>query len=740
MYRTQLLSQLIRQQQRLFTGSLFPEEVNDKLHSFAQRHGLKSNVWVPRKAFEAIFKFYGVFVLPSAALCDITGMVNTPYLELEQTLGRDRVVVNSDHTSNPTFIEHFFEYIVPNSESDENSTSYRLHGNVKLRNWSRKGHIRVSDSNKYKQKKHGPKDSGGVNLSVPSQGVSLAFQHPLRITGPPILNGLVVKALLKIQSEKGYRMNYWIAIFENFRQKKFKNAEELPWPGRYNPTWCHLYKPHTRTNQSFPPSIRILMLQRAVEYGYISRLWVTLREAEELYQTVLLPEHAHDSPPIFCNAITGGIGLIQFYCADQFKGGALFFCNYMETNLCVNGVWMPPDKLRGFPLLKQLLSQSGCADDSDTDSSKSLSPTSALNGEVSKTKSLVSNSERQTQFLKAVDLYENIYLFMFTLNKIEQKFLHHCDIHTKLRTQCILNGFPTPHFICSKSLSDYELSPGFQEVGFLYSYNPIYLWGNFTWLQCVSWFNIAQLAEPLVALMLIYRHPRHFLTGKHLNKLLATQCARLQVLHQYKSHEWITKFILSELGWNVQRGAPCAFNVHYINATSDSECINRITDRIFYNFDEVSISHKTKDWLINYHPVNSKGCLFVTLLQSFLKLRAYERGYRSTVWVVIQPFRGYRLKDTITPVVDDRRPLSNEVFLKAPMVEYGEYLLANEEDAESCSPGESFVAPEKTSAPYDNEDDSFILSTSNHKSDTAFYHSVSFSNGDKPLNKNGEWI
>ncbi|CCW62383.1 unnamed protein product [Phytomonas sp. EM1] len=716
MRRMPFLARSIRQQ-KLFTGSLFPEEINDKLYSFAQQHGLKSHVWVPRKAFEIILKPFGISILPSPAFCDVSATFWTSYLDVSQTLGDDRVLINADHTSNPVFLEHFDEYIVPPPMSREGRASDLPHGGVVSHCWTGKRFLRGSYPIEEIPANHGSKSHNELNSSEPSHDIALRPACPLTITGAPILNGSIVRRLLQIQSERGYRMNYWVKSVKNFKTKHYKNVEELPNSGQFNPTWCVLYKPHTRTNQSFPSGIRRLMIQRTVEYGYVSRLWITMREAEELYQVGLLPERAHDSPPILCNAFSGGLDLIQFYCADQFEGGNAFFCNYMETNLAVSGIKMPLNKLRGFPLLSQLMREGVQTDGSSVDASKSPSSPSVLRGELSGADTAMLDSERHIRYKKAVEMYYNIRLFKFLSMKDEKKHLSTDDLRGKLRKQCILCGFPTPHFIHSKVLVDYDLSLGAQEVGFRHGYTPIGLWDKYTWLRHLTWFNFAQLAEPLVGLTLFYKHPTNFFTGQYLPGTTATQCARLQVIHGYQSHEWVTHRTLRELGWSVQQGAPGISSMNSSLLCRIGLFDRKVVASIFFNLDEILICQKTKEWVRNYRPIDTKGRLFVDPLQTLLKLRAYERGYRSTVWVVISPFHGYRLKKTITPVHKEvKQALTSSVFLKCPMVRHGRSFLANEEDAESCSPEESIAISDRETGQYDNEDDFLILSNDDYGS------------------------
>lgn len=59
-------------QQRLFTGGIFSEEVNEQLIFFARRHQLTSRVWVPVRCFDTILKPYGVTLRPAAALLAVS--------------------------------------------------------------------------------------------------------------------------------------------------------------------------------------------------------------------------------------------------------------------------------------------------------------------------------------------------------------------------------------------------------------------------------------------------------------------------------------------------------------------------------------------------------------------------------------------------------------------------------------------------------------------------------------------
>ncbi|CAJ1028602.1 hypothetical protein IOCL2690_000544800 [Leishmania lindenbergi] len=130
---------------------------------------------------------------------------------------------------------------------------------------------------------------------------------------------------------------------------------DTEFPGRYSPHFCVRYTPHTYTNLLFSVPTAVWIQHRAVENKYVSRLWLTLRQAAELFGTHLFPERANGNPVLYCNHFTVGVGATAFYCADQFAGGDAVFPSARPLDIVVKSVSLASTNLRGFPLLARCI-------------------------------------------------------------------------------------------------------------------------------------------------------------------------------------------------------------------------------------------------------------------------------------------------------------------------------------------------------------------------------------------------
>lgn len=571
-------------QQRLFTGALVSEEVNDQLVVFARRHMLSSCVWVPLRCFDSILKVYRVTVLPAASLIAVP-------LEGELTSGN--VLVNAEQTSNAQFLETFDPRVTP------------------------------------------PSPPPG------SQGDALAT-FPVTTAGEPILHSATVKQLQRMQVECGYHSPCWTRTAPagctraaSNRNHGWFHAEEHPHSGRLNAVWCADYTPHTLTNQMFPQLLLPVMRERAVRYRYVSRLWMTAEEARRLFGASLLPDCATHDPPVWCTQYTGGLqedGLL-YYCADQFDLPSFVLPRGKEVNLAVSGVDIGRDKRRGFPLLAEdgdafIGPQSGletgvaCADAEQGDIARPDTPR------------LSSSVTRQNRLALLRKTYAHVKVFDATWRVLTADFM------SRLSRERLLRGWASPHFIRTSSILRYGLAirDGGQQ-GVVVDATDSMLNDTIS-LHQECWMNASQLREPEVVHELATHHPVSAIWGHRLRGTIATLCARLQLIHSFRDNHWILDQAVQVIPrWRLRCGATGVPYLNYDDA-SPAEATNFPYPLIWYNLQEVEgVTEADLDLMTNYKPkyFSSGKPVLQIPLKVFFTLRAIQAGLKSPFWVELEP-------------------------------------------------------------------------------------------------------
>lgn len=338
-------------QQRLFTGGIFSEEVNDQLMHFSRRHRLTSPVWVPVRCFDTLLKPFGVTLRPAAALLAVTsseeerglgsgdrgfflfgskvdrGRINQRYIhgssiahEREHFTPRKtsflgfrssssslqhNILANAEHTSHCHFLEQFQTYVFAGSIGKKKrgaggqSMPTQLLTRHHLGPHMGQVHPRTSSFLSAPPLPHSP----SFFQDVPFQ-VLQCCDHPLTVEGEPLTHLPTIQLMKEWKQRFSYASPYWTKeppLYQRDAQEKGVNptaVEEVnvsgwypieahPLSGQWNPVWCLAYKPHTLTNQSFPFLIERLMRERAAKYGYVSRLWLTPEEAWRVFQVTL---------------------------------------------------------------------------------------------------------------------------------------------------------------------------------------------------------------------------------------------------------------------------------------------------------------------------------------------------------------------------------------------------------------------------------------------------------------------
>eukprot|EP00796_Vickermania_ingenoplastis_P008331 gene8333-5840_t len=560
-------------QQRLFTGGLFQEEVNDQLVDFARRHFLTSAVWVPVRCFDTVLRNYGVSMRPSASLLAVAAE--------KGTLGGS-VLVNAGQTSHCFFLENFHYYMAP-------ETNTRVHPHT-----------------------HGG-TAGSLYSAVPSSAMQRC-SHPLTPHGEPLVHPATVELLTRLQQSKGYRSNYWtravpasVPRYSPRRLQGWFNVEEHPRAGRYNPLWCVHYEPHTLTNQPFPELLRRQMVERAVRYGYVSRLWLTCEEAARVFRGAsLLPDCADHDPPIWCHQLSGGLQQHLYYCADQFTVSPSEVPRGQETNLAASGVDIGVAKLRAFPLLAAPPGQTADATEG--------------------------SAARQERLARVRNAHREVQLF-------HPGPAHTAELEATLSRERFLRGWSSPLFLRSTAVLRYGLAlRGDGQQGVLTDSREQLFHGDVS-LQQECWINAAQLTEPALARELATHHPISAIWQFPLQGTIAANCARLQVLHRYKERQWILLQAVEVIPhWRLRPGARGVPFFNYEDASPAAPTDNAYP-LVWYNLDEVEgISAPERLCMDHYAPTYANSIpVKVIALKVFMTLRALQAGFESPVWVELKP-------------------------------------------------------------------------------------------------------
>ncbi|KAL7699445.1 Trypanosoma Tc-38 (p38) protein [Lotmaria passim] len=737
------MSDLLPRQQRLFTGALFPEALNTQLFAFAVRHHLQSNVWVPQKAFDVALKPYNIFILPNAALCNVSFAPGGGAVDVTEAIGPDQVLVNAQHTSNQKLMERFRDFMmsrlatpappstaqmsttfvaatsrgVPLAEHQQGQPQHEanIHHReravaaptsgaqvelsltereffsaadelaAKAANNVANSCTDVTSSQKQNQQQPQQLRPAVILQPDPSWDNLPPFQHPLALNGSPLLGTETSTRLLGWQKQWSCCSNYWRRLHGPATKiQRFFYMGSSECPGRYNPFFCVRYVPHNYTGRTFPSDIARLMRHRAVEYGYVSRLWLTVRQGEELFGTRLSPARAGDFPVVYCGYHSGGLESLAYYCADQFTQCKEVFPTRREIELAAKGVWIPPCKTAAFPLLRRL-------------QEKYHTETTADCGGRSGTDVTMQDAIRHGEFCQLTEQYSAIRLIGYDAQK-ETRHLRAANLSKALQRQCVLCGYPSPLFISHHTLVKLELSLRAGEEGVVQTRCPVKLPFDNAWTNGECWFNVEQMREPEVGAELAERWPRHLLTRRRFTGPLAAQCCRVQLARRAHTQaavsataplprstsEWVPLYVLRMMGWKLRPGAA---GVRYSPSFSADQ-FHRFSfgANLLFSAEDVCVEAHVLEWLRRYTPVNADNYPYLRGLRQLLTLRAYERAYQSQVWL---PFPAKQFMDqhvplrlTPSPVCAGVSPLSTEYdnFAKPPFVFYRNFLFVNEEE------------------------------------------------------------
>ncbi|ORC89720.1 uncharacterized protein TM35_000112540 [Trypanosoma theileri] len=518
-----------RKAPRLFSGAVFPEETSRGLLEFAQRHNLMSDVWVPKRLVEKLKN--GASILPNAILCDVSLIPGCGVIDPE-VIGFDTVLVNAAHTTDVDFFERYQDNIMSGAFSP----------------------------------------------------------FPLTSRGVPQRENLC-KEFTKLGKKNDFKSPYWVKQRSNDRHRV--NAEETIYAGRYNPTDCITYEPHTFTNQLFPPAIALLMRRKASQFGYISRTWVTKKEGE-LHGTRLNTERLKDGPPIFTAYFSGqgNVQPVEYFCADQFEDYTVFPTT-REIDLAVCGVFIGENKVRAYPLLASLAVESSA---------------------VIRHRRMVEETSKFSSPL-LMGLSSNV---SFLMQNIEYK--------ERLRKFSLLHGFSQANFILhTPEVGQYlQLKP--QEQGIVCSVSKESAKLHSSKQKTFCFFNADQFEEPKIVEEIIERTPTHFFIQIPLYGQLLVDCARQQCIKSGYSKMWIPASTLEYFD-DTWKPLPGIVGVPEERTTSE------MIIPTLYNISEINIPSDALKWWPTYFPRDAKNKLYLGEVKMLLSMRAWEQGYTSPVWI-----------------------------------------------------------------------------------------------------------
>lgn len=255
-------------QQRLFTGGIFSEEVNDQLIDFARRHRVRSRVWVPVRCFETILKPFGVTLRPAAALLAVAstersggdgggrgvlGLFSfcrkgdgrrgcTRYGEGTSTDGRDKtgilgqraphsfylyssrlsrstpslqhnVLVNAEHTSHCCFLEQFQAYAIADAAGRREgrrgmglTSSFFFGGTHTSGGYAEASPLSIGSMTFPSPMRHS--SSWSLLHLLPPQALQ-SCDHPLTVEGEPLLHLRTVQLMKQWRQRCGFTSPYW---------------------------------------------------------------------------------------------------------------------------------------------------------------------------------------------------------------------------------------------------------------------------------------------------------------------------------------------------------------------------------------------------------------------------------------------------------------------------------------------------------------------------------------------------
>ncbi|RNF10365.1 uncharacterized protein Tco025E_06811 [Trypanosoma conorhini] len=564
-----------RRAPRLFTGAVFTEEVSHGLLTFARRHGLTSDVWVPKRLVEKMK--LGVALLPNAILCDVSLMPGCGATDVKG-IGFESVLVNAAHTTDAAFFENYQRGI--------------------------------------------------------KSGVGRAL--PLTQTGAP-KRELHVASIVLDGSRQRFKSPYWLRHWKKNRQ--WVNAEETPFPGRYNPTDCTSYVPHTFTNQLFPLAVAQLMRRKASRHGYISRTWLTASEGEA-HGTRIDANRMRDGPPIFVSHFSGHgqVQAVEYFCSDQFEDFTVF-PTQREIDLAASGVFVGAEKMRGYPLLASLAAESAAA---------------------------VRHQRMAEEMAKLSDPV------LFGATPGLTACLLGSEFKESLRKFSLLRGFSHPYFLLHTPQTAKLLRLKPQEQGIVCNLT-LFFKVPFSQAKCLCFFNMEQFEEPAVVEEMIMRTPTFFFIQIPLSGVALVECARAQCANRVYSQMWVPARALDYLA-GVWELSPTAVSV-----PSDEASLAFCPK--MYNTSDMRIPSEALTWWPSYRPHDLQGTLYLGEVKMLLSLRAWEEGYTSPLWVtqaVLTRLGMRRRRQTRR-----KRFLTGKPFEKPPSVLVGEDEYINVEAVQS---------------------------------------------------------
>lgn len=265
-------------QQRLFTGGIFSEEVNDQLMHFSRRHRLTSPVWVPVRCFDTLLKPFGVTLRPAAALLAVTsseeerglgsgvsgsfsfgskgdgGRVNQRYGQ-GSSIAHDRehfslrktafpgylsssssplqhnILANAEHTSHCLFLEQFQTYVFAGSMGKKKrgvrgqSMPTQLLTRHHLGPHMSQVHPRTGSSIPVTPLPH----LSSFFQDVPFQ-VLQCCDHPLTVEGEPLTHLPTIQLMKQWKQRFSYASPYWTReppLFQRNAQEKGVNPAAI---------------------------------------------------------------------------------------------------------------------------------------------------------------------------------------------------------------------------------------------------------------------------------------------------------------------------------------------------------------------------------------------------------------------------------------------------------------------------------------------------------------------------------
>ncbi|KAK7200985.1 hypothetical protein NESM_000157900 [Novymonas esmeraldas] len=644
-------------QQRLFTGALFPELLNDQLAAFAVRHGLNSDVWVPRNAIGTALKPYGVHLLPNATVCDISLSSISSSGDVTAALGTERAFVNAAHTSCQKMLESFREFMVAcpvpplpintKVELEPRMASPASPCAVEPRRRYTRDHFSAADKAAPLPPPPPTTATQGVAAAAfdpsrdsvllpdPSWDRMPPFQHPMDTNGSLITGTKSAARLAEMVQKRPGTCNYWQQLRGQHRYTwNYVRSSSGECSGRYNPYSCVRYNPHTYTGSTFPSLTNALMRHRAVIHGYVSRLWLTLQQAEELFGGSLLHSRAKDGPVVYCNHLSGGLEATAYYCADQFAcGHGRAFPSLRDISLAVRGVWIDPAKTHAYPLLARLATTFKAAD-----------AEAAVVSDRVGTDLAMPDVSRHAAFFARQELCHAVRLHGFWTQRSHDSYLRLSGLTQPLQQQCLLCDYPLPWYISHRVLLSSGLSLRDGQQGIVQQKVPVPLDRQHGWLNGECWFNVAQLRESAVGQELVDNTPRHFLTRQRLHGSVGVSCCWAQLVRRRRESdstvtatttEWVPGHVLDLTGWQLRQGA---LGVPYVSLSSISVAKRfTSTGSILFNLADVRIRPAAARWLRTYTPVNERGQRFLRGARLAMALRAFERGYKSACWYAVKP-------------------------------------------------------------------------------------------------------